>query len=56
MTFSKSVIAEAAIDNGHGEDFEFSSKVIEISLGPVFSKIANSLMDAFIKRAKKVYG
>ena len=37
-------------------EFEFSSKIISMSLGPVFSKIANNLVDAFIKRAKIVYG
>lgn len=37
-------------------EFEFSSKIIGITLGPVFSKIANSLVDAFIKRAEIVYG
>lgn len=37
-------------------EFEFSSKIISTTLGPVFSKIANSLVDAFIKRADKVYG
>ena len=37
-------------------DFEFSSKIIGLTLGPVFSKMANSLVDAFIQRADKVYG
>ncbi len=37
-------------------EFEFSSKIITITLWPVFSKIANSLVDAFIKRADTVYG
>ncbi|MDH5370399.1 MAG: type II toxin-antitoxin system RatA family toxin [Gammaproteobacteria bacterium] len=37
-------------------EFEFSSKIIGITLGPVFSKIANSIVDAFIKRAESVYG
>lgn len=37
-------------------EFEFSSKLIGISLGPVFSKMANSLVDAFIKRAERIYG
>lgn len=37
-------------------DFEFSSKIIGVTLGPVFSKIANSIVDAFIKRADIVYG
>ena len=37
-------------------EFEFSSKLISISLGPVFSKLANNLVDAFIKRADAIYG
>ena len=37
-------------------EFEFSNKLISISLGPIFSKIANNLVDAFIKRADTVYG
>lgn len=37
-------------------EFEFSSKIISVTLGPVFSKVANSLVDAFIKRADTVYG
>ncbi len=37
-------------------EFEFSSKIISVTLGPIFSKIANSLVDAFIKRADTVYG
>ena len=37
-------------------EFEFSSKIVGITLGPVFSKIANTLVDAFIKRADIVYG
>lgn len=37
-------------------EFEFSSKIISVTLGPVFSRIANSLVDAFIKRADTVYG
>jgi len=36
-------------------EFEFSSKIIGVTLGPVFSKIANNLVDAFIKRAETVY-
>ena len=37
-------------------EFEFSSKIISVTLGPIFSKIANSLVDAFIKRADNIYG
>ncbi|MEN8217707.1 MAG: type II toxin-antitoxin system RatA family toxin [Pseudomonadota bacterium] len=37
-------------------EFEISNPVLRISLGPVFSKIANSLVDAFVKRANELYG
>lgn len=36
--------------------FEFSSKLLDMTIGPVFSQIANSLVDAFTERAIKVYG
>ena len=35
--------------------YEFSSKLLEKLVGPVFSHIANSFVDAFIQRAEKVY-
>lgn len=37
-------------------EYEFSSRLIDMSLGPVFSKIANSMVDAFCKRADDLYG
>ncbi|MDH5259288.1 MAG: type II toxin-antitoxin system RatA family toxin [Gammaproteobacteria bacterium] len=37
-------------------EFEFNSKLIAIAVGPVFSKIANTLVDSFSKRAVEVYG
>lgn len=37
-------------------DFEFSSKVITLAFGKVFTQIANTLVDAFVKRAKEVHG
>jgi len=37
-------------------DFEFSNKLIGMAMGPIFSQIANSLVDAFSKRAVEVYG
>jgi len=37
-------------------DFEFSSKVLGLTLGPVFKQIANTLVDAFVQRARVVYG
>jgi len=36
--------------------YEFSSKLIEQIIGPVFNMIANSFIDAFSKRAEVVYG
>ena len=36
--------------------YEFSSRVIEMLVGPVFGYIANSLVDAFVTRAHSVYG
>ncbi len=35
--------------------YEFSSKLLEKLVGPVFHFIANSFVDAFIHRADKVY-
>lgn len=49
-------LGDAACKVSLNLEFEFSSKLISASLGPVFSKIANSLVDAFIKRADTVYG
>ena len=36
-------------------DFEFSGKLIDAAFGRVFSHIANSLVEAFCKRADEVY-
>lgn len=37
-------------------NYEFSSKILEKVIGPVFSKIADSFVDSFCQRAEKVYG
>jgi len=37
-------------------EYDFSSKMVGMVVGPVFSQIANSLVDAFQKRAAEVYG
>ena len=37
-------------------EFEFSSRMLGMVIGPVFSQIANSLVDSFQKRAVDVYG
>jgi ribosome-associated toxin RatA of RatAB toxin-antitoxin module len=35
--------------------YEFSNKLLEKVLGPVFHFITNSFVEAFIERAEKVY-
>lgn len=37
-------------------DYNFSSQTLAALVGPVFDKIAGSLVDAFVKRADQVYG
>lgn len=37
-------------------EYEFSNRLVSMALGPAFSHIANSMMDAFVKRAGEVYG
>ena len=36
--------------------YGFSSSTLSAIVGPVFDKIAGSLVDAFIARAEKIYG
>lgn len=36
--------------------YEFSSKLFEKVIGPVFSHIANTFVEAFVQRAEQVYG
>lgn len=36
--------------------YEFSSKLLEKVLGPVFNHIAGTFVDSFVKRAQKIYG
>ncbi|GAA3990960.1 type II toxin-antitoxin system RatA family toxin [Comamonas faecalis] len=36
--------------------YGFSSRTLATVVGPVFDRIASSLVDAFIERAQKVYG
>ncbi|MDN0075495.1 type II toxin-antitoxin system RatA family toxin [Crenobacter sp. SG2303] len=36
--------------------YEFSSKILEKIIGPVFGHISGTLVDAFIKEADRVYG
>ncbi len=36
--------------------YAFSSRPLEVLVGPVFDRIANTFVDAFVKRAAQVYG
>lgn len=36
--------------------YEFSSRLLEKLVGPVFNYIANTMVDAFVRRAETVYG
>ena len=36
--------------------YEFSSKLLAKLLGPVFGYIANTFIDAFVRRAQSIYG
>lgn len=37
-------------------EFEFSNKILSMTIGPLFSQITNTLVDAFASRAVEVYG
>ena len=49
-------LAETACKIEFRLHYEFSSKVFEKVIGPVFSHIANTFVDAFVRRADQVYG
>lgn len=37
-------------------EYEFSSKLLGLVVGPVFNQIANSMVDSFCQRADTLYG
>lgn len=37
-------------------EFEFSSRILAMTVGPVFSQVTSTMVDAFTKRAVEVYG
>ena len=47
---------------GHGckvslkMEFEISNRLLRMTLGPVFTHVLDTLVDAFIKRAEELYG
>ena len=36
--------------------YEFSSRILEKAVGPVFNHIANTFVESFVKRAQQIYG
>lgn len=50
------VLGEQACKVSLDLEFEFKNKLVGLAMGPVFSQIANTLVDAFSKRAVDVYG
>jgi len=49
-------LSENACKISFDMEYEFSSKLVGMALGPVFSQIANALLDSFCQRAEVVYG
>lgn len=37
-------------------EYEFSSRLLQVAIGPVFGQIANTLVDAFCERARVLHG
>ena len=48
--------AQRACRVGFKLDYGFSNNLLAAVVGPVFDRIAGSLVDAFVKRAEQVYG
>lgn len=55
-TWRFTALAEEACRIDFRLHYEFSSKILEKLVGPVFSYIANTIVDAFVKRADQLYG
>jgi len=49
-------LGENAAKVGLELQFSFKSRLMDIALSPIFTQIANSQLDAFVARAKQVYG
>lgn len=48
-------LGDAACKVEFSLSYEFSNKLLEKIIGPVFSHIANTFVDAFVKRADQLY-
>lgn len=49
-------LAEDACKVRFDLEYEFSSRLLGMAIGPIFSQIANSMLDSFCQRAEDVYG
>ncbi len=49
------VLAENACKVSLQLDYEFSGKLLETVLGPVFHYIADNMVDAFVRRAESIF-
>jgi ribosome-associated toxin RatA of RatAB toxin-antitoxin module len=49
-------LAEDACKISFDLEYEFSSRLLGMAVGPVFSQIANSMLDSFCQRAEDIYG
>jgi len=51
-----SVLSDSACKVELELEFNFSSKIVDMTIAPIFTSIANSQLDAFVTRAKQIYG
>ena len=49
-------LGDAACKIEFSLSYQFASRLLDKALGPVFNHIANTFVDAFVKRAGQVYG
>jgi len=50
------VLSETASKIMFDIEFEFSNKLLAMTVGPVFSQVTSTIVDAFTKRAVEIYG
>lgn len=55
-TWLFTVLNESACKIEFNLHYDFSSRLLEALVGPVFNYIANTLVEAFLRRAEQVYG
>lgn len=50
------ILSEQACKVSFSLDFVFDSKLLALTLGPIFSKIADTMIGSFQQRAQQIYG